>query len=65
LRSETGANITVGKDDDLITLVGGKFYSVTGGVTQLNMSFAFVDAQSVEYAKEAIVNIASRRGARF
>jgi hypothetical protein len=24
LRSETGADITVGKDDDLITLVGGK-----------------------------------------
>ena len=34
LRVETGADIQVGKDDDLITIIGGKSYRliVNGGV---------------------------------
>ncbi len=45
LRAETGADIIVGKEDDLITIIG--------------------DAESVGFAKEAILSIATRSGTRF
>ncbi len=67
MRAETGADIVVGKEDDLITITGGEFRcldvlsTIIRGLTRTLLS----DAESVGFAKDAILSIATRSGGRF
>ena len=60
LRSDTGADIQVGKDDDLITITGGEstFTPYFLGVHELML----LDESSVNQAKDAILAIVQRPG---
>jgi hypothetical protein len=57
LRVETGADIQVGKDDDLISITGGMYLE-----NSVRIELTSTDEASVIQAKDAILSIVNRSG---
>jgi hypothetical protein len=57
LRVETGADIQVGKDDDLISITGGMCLE-----NSVRIELTSIDEASVIQAKDAILSIVNRSG---
>lgn len=63
LRQETGADITVSREENVITIIGEQDHACTWSISPLHIASVGSES-SIEAAKEAILRIHSNRGRR-